>query len=184
MSETATETTTSADKQEGEQQAQQTDGKQPDTEQRSDVDYRAEAEKWQALARKHEDRAKSNADKAKAYDDLKRSQMSEQEKAVETARNETRAEMLRETAPRLVSAEFRAVAAGRLSAEQITELLEDLDMTKYLTDTGEVDTERVAKKVDALAPKADGFPDLGQGVRSTRRSADMNQLIRRGAGRA
>lgn len=133
----------------------------------------AEVEKWKALARKHEDRAKENSEKAKGFDDLKRSSMSEQEKAVEEARNAARAEAQREAAPRLVSAEFRAQAAGRFTAEQVAELIEDLDMAKYLTESGEVDSERVARKVAALAPQAPAepaFPDLGQGVRH---GADM-----------
>lgn len=162
-----------------------TEQQSSDTEQTQEVDYKAEAEKFKALARKHEERAKSNAEKAKGYDELKKSQMTEQEKAVDAARAEARAEVLRESAPRLVSAEFRAVAAGRLTAEQVVELIEDLDMTKYLTEDGEVDTERVTKKVDALAPKGDGkpvFPDLGQGKRTAAsasldpRAADLAQI--------
>lgn len=163
MSEQSAETT--------EAQATEATEQKPDTEQKpQEPDYKAEAEKWQSLARKHEQRAKDNAEKAKGYDELKKSSMTEQEKAVEQAKADARAELLRETAPRLVSAEFRAVAAGRLTSEQVAELIEDLDMTKYLTESGEVDTERVTKKVDALAPKGDGkpvFPDLGQGKRDT-----------------
>lgn len=160
MSEQTAETT--------ESQQQATEQK-PDTEQTQEVDYKSEAEKWQALARKHEQRAKDNAEKAKGYDDLKKSQETEQEKAVREARDTARGEVLKEIAPRLVSAEFRAVAAGRLTAEQVAELIEDLDMTKYLTESGEVDTERVTKKVDALAPKEErkSFPDLGQGKRTS-----------------
>lgn len=160
----------------------------PDTGETQEVDHAAEIEKWKALAQKHEKRAKENADKAKGYDELKQSQMTEQEKAVEAAKAEARAEAIREAAPRLVFAEFRAAAAGRLTAEQVAELIEDLDMTKYLTDSGEVDTERVTKKVDALAPAAQArqpFPDLGQGRRGgSTKTADMNSVIRRAAGYA
>ncbi len=78
---------------------------------------------------------------------------SEQEKALDAARKEGRAEAQKENAPRLVRAEFRAAVAGRMSSEQLDELLEDLDLSKYLTDSGDVDTERVAKKIDALAPQ-------------------------------
>lgn len=168
-----------------ETKAEETTEQKPDTEQKPEVDYKAEAEKWQALARKHEDRAKTNAEKAKGYDELKKSQMTEQEKAVDEAKAQARTEAIRESAPRLVSAEFRAVSAGRLTPEQVAELIEDLDMTKYLTDSGEVDIERVTKKVDALAPKGDGkpvFPDMGQGRRTAAttpldpRAADLAQI--------
>jgi hypothetical protein len=135
-------------------------------------DHAAEAEKWKALARKHEERAKANQNAAKELETLRQSQMTEQERAVEEARALSRTETLREIGAHLVTAEFRAQAAGRLTAEQVAELVEDLDMTKYLTESGEVDAERVAKKVDALAPKptqetAPTWPDLGQGARDT-----------------
>ena len=149
----------------------ETTEQKPDTEQKPEVDYKAEAEKWQALARKHEDRAKSNAEKAKGYDELKQSQMSEQEKAVEQAKAEARTEAFRATAPERVRLAFEAVAGTRMTAEQIDEFLEDVDTTKYLTDEGAVDRERVAKKVDALAPakqeddKSLLSPDLGKCMR-------------------
>jgi hypothetical protein len=160
----------------------------PDTEQTPEPDYRAEADKWKALARKHEEKAKVNAEKAKGYDELKQSHMTEQEKAVEQAKAEARAEVLRETAPERVRLAFEAIAGSRMTAEQIEEFLEDVDTSKYLTETGAVDRERVGKKVDALAPKQqdddkrDLFPDLGQGVRATAaassdpRAADLAQI--------
>lgn len=141
-----------------------------DTAKAQEVDYKAEAEKWQALARKHEERAKANADKAKGYDDLKRSQETEQEKAVREARDAARGEVLRETAPRLVGAEFRAALAGRRTAAEVAELIEDLDLSKYLTEAGEVDAERVAHKAELLAPKEEErkpAPTFGGGVRKT-----------------
>ena len=135
-------------------------------------DLAAEVEKWKTLARKHEDRAKTNQKAVSELETLRQSQMSDQEKALEDARTTSRAETLREIGAHLVTAEFRAQAAGRLTAEQVAELVEDIDMTKYLTETGEVDAERVARKVEALAPKPDQntaptWPDLGQGARDT-----------------
>lgn len=72
-----------------------------------------EVEKWQALARKHEQRAKDNADAAKALDEVKRSQMSDQERAVAEAKAATRAEILAEVGSKFVAAEFKVAAAGR-----------------------------------------------------------------------
>lgn len=170
-------------------EATETTEQTPDTEQTPEVDYKAEAEKWQALARKHEQRAKDNAEKAKGYDELRASQMSEQEKAVEQAKAEARAEAFRATAPERVRLAFEAIAKDRLTSEQIDEFLEDVDTTKYLTEDGAVDRERVTKKVDALAPAKDEdddksplFPDLGQGKRPTAaastdpRAADLAQI--------
>ena len=133
-------------------------------------DPAAEVEKWKTLARKHEERAKANQKAVSELESLRQSQMTEQEKALEAAKAAVRTETLREIGAHLVTAEFRAQAAGRLTPEQVQELVEDLDMSKYLTENGEVDAERVAKKVDALAPKpteptAPTWPDLGQGAR-------------------
>lgn len=140
------------------------------TETESQTDWQAEAEKYKALSRKNEERAKSNAEKAKGYDDLKATQMTEQEKAVEAARVEARQAALTEAAPRLVGAEFRAALAGRRTAEQVADLIEDLDLSKYLTESGEVDTERVTKKAELLAPASEErktAPSFGGGARKT-----------------
>lgn len=131
---------------------------------------------WKAQSRKHENTAKARADydelreKASQYDALVAASQTDQERAVAAARQEARAEAIQSVAPRLVSAEFRAAAKGVLTAEQVTTLLEDLDLSKYLTDKGEVDVERIEKKVLAFAPtdggKSGGAPDLGQGRRN------------------
>jgi hypothetical protein len=149
---------------------------------------------YKTQSRKHEARAKKYADydevKARAdqYDKLAAASKTEQELAVEAAkaaaRKEALAEANRKAAPRLVGAEFRAQAAGRLTAEQIAELTEDLDMARYLDDDGEVDTERVARKVNALAPKARTGPTAhGQGTREgtklTGREAGLAEAQRR-----
>jgi len=127
----------------------------------------AEAEKWKALARKHESQAKANATKAKEFDQLKASQMSETEKAVEEAKQAGRAEAMAETGKVLAAAEIRVALTGVVSDP--AEIVEDLDLSKYLTDTGEVDTEKVEKlrrKYEAMAKPVKGSgPDLKQGNR-------------------
>lgn len=139
------------------------------------TDWKAEAEKHQALSRKHEARAKSNADAVKELADLKRSQMNEQQKAVEEAKTAGRTEAMRDVGGRLLSAEFRALAAGRQvngKALDVTALVEGLNVSHYLSDTGEVDTDKVTKFLDGIAPKPDTggtggrFPDLAQGSRT------------------
>ena len=136
----------------------------PDTEQ---TDYEAEAKKWQALARKHEERAKANSNAAKELEELRKASMTEQEKAVEAAKAEARTAALREVGNRIVDAEFRAAAAGRLDKERVDALLEGLDRSRFITDDGEVDTEKVAAYVERITPEPTqpGPVDLGQGVR-------------------
>jgi hypothetical protein len=109
--------------------------------------------------------------KAAEADKLRQERETENEKAVREAGETAAAEERAKNAPRLVSAEFRAAAKGVLTPEQTTVLLEDLDLTKYLDDKGEVDVAKVEKKVAAFAPSDDGknkrgFPDLGQGRRT------------------
>lgn len=137
------------------------------------TDWEAEAKKWQELARKHEARAKANAAAAKERDELKQSMMSEQEKAIEQARNEARVAALREAGAKIAAAEVRAAAAGRLADEQLNTLLEGLNLAAFINDDGEVDTDKVRKFVDGIAPAApDGAAppsfDLGQGPRGNR----------------
>lgn len=118
---------------------------------------------WQAHSRKHEDAAKALKADSDELVKLRAETATEAEKALNAARADERAK----SAPRLVGAEFRAAAKGVLTNDQRDALLEDLDLTKYLTDKGEVDVEKVERKVAALAPVAPpkGMPDLGQGKR-------------------
>lgn len=107
-------------------------------------------------------------DLKKKLDDVEAAQATEAEKAAKQAREEGRQAALAEATPRLVRAEFRAAAAGRMEAAQLDALLEDLDLSKYLTKDGEVDTDRVAKKITALAPDpGPNRPPLGGGGRKT-----------------
>lgn len=109
------------------------------------------------------------------YEDIKRelgqmrdANATEQEKAVKAAREEARKEALGETATQLVRAEFKAAAKGRMESAALTSLLEDLDLSKFLTDKGEVDVDRIEKKVEALAPEpGPNKPPLGGGPRKT-----------------
>ena len=141
-----------------------------------DMTVDQQAAYWKHQARKHESTAKSRGDYStikKQLEELQRSAMSDQERAVAAARDEGRAEGRQAAAPRLVAAEFRAAAAGREvngKPINVADLLEGIDPTRYLTAEGDVDADKVARYLDAIAPKATGstgraFPDLGQGRR-------------------
>ena len=131
-------------------------------------DLSAEVEKWKAQARKHEDRAKANAAAAKELEQVKAASMTEQERAVEQARAETRTATLIEVGGRLAAAEVRVAAAGRFTPEQLDSLLENVDLSKFVTDDGDVDADKVRSFVDGIAPQPQQAPplDLGQGARS------------------
>lgn len=111
-------------------------------------------------------------------DELERAQMSEQElavaEAIEKAKTETRAEY----SGVLVAAEVKVAATGLLDPEQIDSLLDSVDLTKFLTDDGQVDTDRIKSFVEGIAPKGTGRPlDLGQGARSTTPGLGSDPLL-------
>lgn len=90
------------------------------------------------------------------------------ERAIEDARRDARAAALKETAPLLVRAEFKAAVAGRLTPEELNDLLEPMDLTKFLTPTGEVDTDKVTRyTTDHIPGGTKQWPDMGQGRRGT-----------------
>jgi hypothetical protein len=72
--------------------------------------------------------------------------------------------------PRVVRAEFRAAAQEHgLAKDQLTALLEDLDLNKYADDEGEPLASKIEAKVKAFAPNGGGGsgngkpPSFGQG---------------------
>lgn len=134
-------------------------------------DWQSEATKWQNLARKHEERAKANATAAKELEQLRQQSMSDQEKAMATARAEGKAEALAAVMGKLAAAEIRAAAAARLSDEQLEALLEATNVAVFIGEDGEIDRAKVQRFVDGIAPPLTEeetrprFPDLGQGAR-------------------
>lgn len=129
---------------------------------------------WKHQARKHEDRVKgqSDYDAIRAERDaLKAASLTDTEKAIEAAkaaaRDEAKAEAHAAILPQLVTAKFEALVAGRIPAERLTAILAPLDHTKFLTASGEVDTDKVQKYVDGLAPDGKKWPDMGQGHRGS-----------------
>jgi hypothetical protein len=130
----------------------------------AEVDWKAEAEKWKTDARKHEERAKKNAESVRELEKFRQQSMTDQEKAIDAARSEGRAEALRTSAAKVVDAEVRAAAAGR--TVDVDALLEGLDRSRFIDDDGEVDAAAIAKWIERVAPVTDpSRPDLGQGVR-------------------
>jgi hypothetical protein len=158
----------------------------PDT---GDVDLSAEVDKWKALARKHEDKAKANAKAAQELEQVKQQSMSDIERAVEQAKSEGRAEGLRVGSVKIAAAELKAAATGRLDADQLATLLENVDLARFLDEDGEVDGEKVAKFIDGIAPKPTeptepSFPAFAQGARgSVPLGGDaLEQLLKRTVG--
>ena len=122
----------------------------------------ADAAKWKALARKHEKAAKANATKLA---ELEKASMSDNEKAVAEAKDQGRQEARTEVGIKLAQARIEAALAKFVDDPSV--ITEDLNLAAYVTETGDVDEDRVqalkAKYAALLKPgqptgSADGGP--------------------------
>lgn len=119
----------------------------------SEKDWQAEADKWKALARKHETSAKSNADKAKKFDELEESQKSEQQKLADQL-EAARAESAKATAAQLRLEVALEKAPEGMSVAQIRKL------ARRLTGSTQEELEADAEELFAdFAPSDDGKDD-------------------------
>lgn len=143
-------------------------------------------EAFKARARAAE---KSAKDAQSELERLRQAAMSDTEKAVATAKAEGRKEALAEVTSRLVRAEVKAAAAGKVAdPDDVAALLGDLNA--YVKDDGEVDSKSLASAIDALvkakpylaAAGAKPAPLPGGGAKPTT-GFSVNDEIRRMAGR-
>lgn len=135
-------------------------------------------------AAKYRSEAKTAAEE---LEKLRVAAMSEQERAIAEARIEGRTLALHELGSRLVDAEIRAAASGRLKDGQMRILLQGLNRSAFLTDDGAVDEKAVREFVNGIAPapaEPQGpppdprFPDFGQGQRGPSPAANDDSLLR------
>jgi hypothetical protein len=143
---------------------------------------------WKHQSRNWENKAKSHNDYDQVkteLEQLRTAQMSDADKAIADARAEAekagRAAAQRELGSKIVDAHVQAaVTAERITKDQAETILEGLDRTKYLTETGDVDTDKLAAYLAVVAPaKKSGKADHGQGNRG-----ENNQPSGRDAGKA
>jgi uncharacterized membrane protein YqiK len=146
--------------------ASEPDDAKPDT--GGSRDWAKEADKWKALARKHEGTAKANAEAAKRLTEIEESQKTETQKladkvsAAERERDDARTEL----------AKMRAAVKHGIAEE-------DLDLLG--TGSEEEILARAKRVAERLGAKK--APDFDGGPRKTAdKPADMNTLIRRAAG--
>lgn len=107
----------------------------------------ADVEKWRTLARKHERDSKA---RAKELDELKASQLSDSERAIEAARSEGRSAAMNEVGARLAGAELRAQAAT--AGAQLPDL-DYLNVNRFVNASGDIDADAITAFVESL-PKA------------------------------
>lgn len=124
---------------------------------------KAELDKWKSMSRKNEQNAKANAQAAKELDEIKKSQLTDQEKLIEQTREETAKAIRTEYATKLVDAELKAQLNGRvLDGGAIL----SFDKSSFVTDDGNIDSEAIQAWVEANSKTTEiPVPDLGQGNR-------------------
>jgi hypothetical protein len=146
-------------------------------------DWKAEAEKWQGLARKHEGRAKENAGAAKELARLKREGMPEHERKVDEAVAKALAEANAKSGSKLARQAFLAAAKGVIP--NAGDVADDVNLSRYVDDDGEVDEDGLAELVKRLAPKSsdtdDDQDDDGDDERDTRRGSRDRRGFDQGA---
>lgn len=124
-------------------------------------------------ARKWEDRAKANAGAAKELEELRKQHESEQDRAVREARETARSEVLAELGSARVADAFRVAAAGR--GLDVDEVLDGINLAKFLSEDGNPDRDAVQAFVDRIAPAQETAPpDLGQGARGGQQVPGLN----------
>ncbi|XMN06947.1 hypothetical protein ACK8N7_13295 [Streptomyces griseobrunneus] len=113
-------------------------------------------EKWKALSRENERKWRAAS---KELEELRKAQMTDQEKALDDARAEARKATMSEVGARLAKAEIR-VQASKAGVEAPTDYL---DLSQFLGDDGEANAEKVGAFIASLkqnAPKGEAFPQL------------------------
>lgn len=129
----------------------------------SETDLKAELEKWKAMSRKNEAQAKANASATKELEAIKQASLTDQERLIESTREETRQAVRLEYAAKLVDAELKSALTGKTL--QGNALL-DFNKSAFIDDSGDIDTDAIQAWVEAhTKPAEPSFPDLGQGER-------------------
>lgn len=145
---------------------------------------------WKEKAREQEKRAKANAKAQTELEKLRKQTMSETEKAVAEAEAKGRQSAMAEVGERLAAAKIETALTGIVPNPG--DIVEDLNLAKYVTDDGSVDEAAVKAlrtKYEGLAPKPDAKPPAGQRPKPALRTVpvaenggtpmtDMNEVMR------
>lgn len=152
------------------------DGEQPKAD---EIDWKAEARKW-------EQRAKENGTKASEFDKQRKAAMTEAERAVVEAEERGRTSAATEFGKELAQTQFDALAGRRNPEFDTAKALKRLDLSSLLGEDGRPDLKEIQAAVDDLVPApADGPTSFDGGARTTAPAPQgMSGLIRKAAGRA
>lgn len=115
-------------------------------------DWEAEALKWKALARKHEN---ANSSAIKELEQLRAAQMSDSEKAIAEAEKRGRDAALKELRADMARTKLQAAAAGKVA--DVEALLEVVDVSRFIKEDG-IDEEAIAATIERLTKVAPAQP--------------------------
>lgn len=130
----------------------------PEPETDPDIDWKAKARDWEKRAKANQAEAKKNADAARRLAAIEDEKKTAEQKAQERERKA--AEREQAANERVAKADIRAALTGVV--DDPDSIIEDLTISRFLTDGGDVDDERIASlkaKYEALRPPARRAPN-------------------------
>jgi len=137
-----------------------------------------DAAKWKKLSRQNEQAAKKLR---RELDELRKKSMTDDDRALEDAKAAARAEVLAEVGAERVAAAFERALAG--TDVDVDELVDGLNVAKFIDDDGHVDRDAVSAFVKRLGVTSSSSSstkrppvDMGQGARKP--PATKGQLTR------
>jgi hypothetical protein len=145
-----------------------------------------DAEKWKALARKHE---KQSGKLQAELDRIKAESMTETEKAIEKAKAEGREEARAEALAEMIGLAVETAAGEKLADPSFARLLTEEDREGFVTKDGKVDRKAIAAALDDLVKRHPNLAKSGKagslpgGGKKPATGFSMNDEIRRLAGR-
>lgn len=133
-----------------------------------------------AERRARRDAEKAHKEATAELDNLRKQSMTDQERAVAEAREVGRTEALTAMGGRLVEAEFRVAAAGRIPTGTLDRILAAIDSKPFVDSSGQPDSKAIQEFVEGIAPAArEPDPiDMGQGSRGQPHALNSDPLLR------
>jgi hypothetical protein len=143
----------------------------------------------EAYVEKLRKEAASYRSKLREEEQARRASMTEAERAVVEAEERGRQSAVTAYGQRLARTEFIAEAAKRNPGFDAAQILDDLNLARYIGEDGEPDSKAITKAVQRLIPEAGaGTPQPPSFDGGSRQPApggmSMSDLIRQAAGRA